>query len=95
MLLIIIKRNLVIQILFSCIHILQFMLRQEAIKLFRDLLRTIKQIPDKESQKELRDWVRRDFELHKKYTDEVSVKMALQYGKRSLRELQTSLALSQ
>lgn len=71
------------------------MLRQEAIKLFRDLLRTIKQIPDKESQKELRDWVRRDFELHKKYTDEVSVKMALQYGKRSLRELQTSLALSQ
>lgn len=70
------------------------MLRQEVKKLFRDLLRAIKQVPDKSSQKELRDWVRRDFELNKQCTDEISIKMALQYGKRSLRELQTSIALS-
>lgn len=70
------------------------MLRQEVLKLYREIFRTIKLVPDVNSQQELRMWARQDFRANKQQTDEVAIKMLIQYGRRSLTELQTSLSLS-
>ncbi|XP_016930540.3 LYR motif-containing protein 2 [Drosophila suzukii] len=72
----------------------QFMLRQEVLKLYREIFRTIRQVPDKNSQLELRSWARHDFETNRNQTDEVAIKMLIQHGRRSLTELRTSLQLS-
>lgn len=70
------------------------MLRQEVLKLYREIFRTIRQVTDRGNQYELREWARHDFRINKQQTDEVAIKMLLQHGRRSLTELKTSLDLS-
>lgn len=70
------------------------MLRQEVLKLYREIWRTTRLVPDKHSQRELREWARHDFQLNRSQSDEVAIKMLLQSGRRSLTELKTSLELS-
>lgn len=70
------------------------MLRQEVLKLYRELFRTIKQVPDKSSQNDLKEWVRSDYRTNMHHTDELTIKMLLQHGQRSLNELKTNLDLS-
>lgn len=70
------------------------MLRQEVLKLYRDLYRTISKVPDESSRKDLRAWMREDFRKNKNQTEEITIKMSMQVAKRSLKELQTSLELS-
>jgi len=72
----------------------QFMLRQEVLKLYREIFRTIKHVPDKNSQGELKQWTRSDFRTNMHHTDELVIKMLLQNGQRSLTELRNSLTLS-
>lgn len=72
----------------------QFMLRQEVLTLYRTIFRTIRQVPDEKSQLELKDWARREFRENAHHTEELSIKMMLNYGKRCLSELQTSLSLA-
>ncbi|XP_075166135.1 LYR motif-containing protein 2 [Haematobia irritans] len=72
----------------------QFMLRQEVLKLYREIFRTIKLVPDANSQNELKMWARNDFRANREQSDEMAIKMLIQYGRRSLTELQTSLSLS-
>ncbi|CAD7012755.1 LYR motif-containing protein 2 [Ceratitis capitata] len=78
----------------TALNLKQFMLRQDVLKLYREIFRTIRLVPDKSNQRELRDWARHDFRVHSGQTDELAIKMMLQYGRRSLTELQTSLDLS-
>ncbi|XP_036333075.1 LYR motif-containing protein 2 [Rhagoletis pomonella] len=78
----------------TALNLKQFMLRQEVLKLYREIFRTIRLVPDKTNQRELRDWARHDFRTHSGQTDELAIKMMIQYGRRSLTELQTSLVLS-
>lgn len=70
------------------------MLRQEVLKLYKEIFRTIKLVQDETTRKELKDWARADFRSNKHYTDETAVKSMLHYGKKSLKDLQHSLALS-
>lgn len=70
------------------------MLRQEVLKLYREIFRTIRQVPDKSSQNDLKQWARSDFRNNMHHTEELAIKMLMQYGRRSLTELQTSLHLS-
>ncbi|EDW60412.1 LYR motif-containing protein 2 [Drosophila novamexicana] len=72
----------------------QFMLRQEVLKLYREIWRTTRLVPDQHSRRELREWARHDFQANRNQDDEVAIKMLLQSGRRSLTELQTSLELS-
>ncbi|XP_055706022.1 LYR motif-containing protein 2 [Phlebotomus papatasi] len=72
----------------------QFMLRQEVLRLYRDIFRTIRRVPQPENRLELQEWARRDFRSNRHHTDETSIKMMLQYGRRCLTELQNSLDLS-
>uniref|UniRef100_A0A182P6Z0 LYR motif-containing protein 2 n=1 Tax=Anopheles epiroticus TaxID=199890 RepID=A0A182P6Z0_9DIPT len=78
----------------AALSLKQFMLRQEVLKLYRTIFRTIRQVPDASSRRELRDWARADFRNNRNQTDELAIKMLLQHGNRSLKELQTSLELS-
>lgn len=70
------------------------MLRQEVLKLYRDIFRCISKIPDESSRKDLKQWTRSDFRANLHHTDELTIKMLLQHGQRSLNELKTNLELS-
>ncbi|KAL7735859.1 hypothetical protein ACLKA6_017857 [Drosophila palustris] len=78
----------------AALSLKQFMLRQEVLKLYREIWRTTRLVPDKHSQRELREWARHDFQANRSQDDEVAIKMLLQSGRRSLTELRTSLELS-
>lgn len=70
------------------------MLRQEVLKFYRDIFRTIQKVPDKNSQQDLKNWARSDFRTNMHQTDEITIKMLMHQGHRSLKELKTSLDLS-
>ena len=70
------------------------MLRQDVLKLYRDLIRTINKVPDENSRRELKLWLREDFRSNKGLKEEIAIKMSMQVGLRSLKELQNSLELS-
>lgn len=78
----------------SALNLKQFMMRQEVLKLYKDIYRTINKIPDESSKKELKRWLSDDFRKNKNLTDEIAIKMSIQVGLRNLRELQNSLELS-
>ncbi|XP_014260387.1 LYR motif-containing protein 2 [Cimex lectularius] len=72
----------------------QFMLRQRVLKLYRDIFRSIKEVPSNEDRIELKNWARNDFKANKHHTDEVAIKMMIKYGERCLKELKQNLYLS-
>jgi hypothetical protein len=78
----------------TTLNLKQFMLRQEVLKLYRDLHRAVRRVPDESSRRELQVWLREDFKNNKSQTEEIQIKMSMQVGLRSLKELQTSLELS-
>jgi bacillopeptidase F (M6 metalloprotease family) len=78
----------------TAMNLKQFLMKQQVIKLYKDFLRTIKQVPDETSRYEIKQWLRNDFQLNKSQIDEMQIKMSIQYGKRSLKELKNSLELS-
>lgn len=70
------------------------MLRQEVLKLYRDIFRTIRLVPDENGRTDLKNWARADFKNNMHQTEELSIKMLLQHGRRTLTELRTNLELS-
>lgn len=70
------------------------MLKQEVKNLYRKILKTIKEVPDPTHQIELKQWAQTDFRNNALVTDEIAIKMLIKNGERSLKELQTSLALA-
>ncbi|XP_013193657.1 LYR motif-containing protein 2 [Amyelois transitella] len=78
----------------TALSLKQFMLRQEVLKLYREIFRTLRLVQDESTRKELKDWARTDFRNNKHHQDETTIKAMLHYGKKSLKDLQNSLALS-
>lgn len=70
------------------------MLRKEVLKLYRDIFRTIRRVPENSARRDLQEWTRSDFRANMSHTDELTIKMLLQHGQRSLNELKTNLELS-
>lgn len=70
------------------------MLRKEVLRLYCCILRSIKKIPEKSIRNDLKEWARSDFRANVHHTDELTIKMLLQHGQRSLNELRTNLELS-
>lgn len=48
------------------------MIRQKALTLYRKILRTIKQVPDKNDREYLKNWAKSEFLANKNLSDEVS-----------------------
>ncbi|XP_063362717.1 LYR motif-containing protein 2 [Cydia amplana] len=78
----------------AALSLKQFMLRQEVLKLYKDIFRTLRYVADESTRQELREWARTDFRNNKHLTDEATIKSMLFYGKKSLQDLEKSLALS-
>nr|KAG5701139.1 hypothetical protein BaRGS_002615 [Batillaria attramentaria] len=70
-----------------------FILRSEVLRLYRDMLRTIKRIPSQQQREELQTWVRTDFENNKHHTDEEVIRMMITKGRISLKELEQTVNL--
>ncbi|XP_046984790.1 LYR motif-containing protein 2 [Schistocerca americana] len=78
----------------ATMNLKQFMLRQKVLKLYRDILREIRRVPDEGSKAELRLWARSDFRKYQNEKDEYAIKMLIFNGERSLKELKQSIELS-
>ncbi|XP_045769339.1 LYR motif-containing protein 2 [Maniola jurtina] len=76
------------------LNLKQFLLRQEVLKLYREVFRTINKVPDESTRLELKEWARADFRNNKHHSDETAIKSMLHYGRKSLEDLKKSLALS-
>jgi len=69
----------------------QFMLRSQAISLYREALRTIKLIENPSDREYLKKWVRDDFEANRHHEDEATVRMILTQGKAQIKEMQQAV----
>ncbi|XP_060085786.1 LYR motif-containing protein 2-like [Ylistrum balloti] len=69
----------------------RFLLRSQVLKLYRDMMRVVYNIPDPAQRKALKDFIRHDFECNKHVQDEEAIKMLLSQGKISLRELENTV----
>nr|XP_053643328.1 LYR motif-containing protein 2-like isoform X1 [Cherax quadricarinatus]XP_053643338.1 LYR motif-containing protein 2-like isoform X1 [Cherax quadricarinatus] len=78
-------------LLITTLCVLFFMLRTEAIKLYRNILRQLQHLPDKSQRKEIREWARADFETHRHHEDEEVIKVLIMQGKKQLEELEKTI----
>ncbi|CAG5950368.1 LYR motif-containing protein 2 [Menidia menidia] len=72
----------------------QFLQRQRVLGIYRNLLRTIRQVPDESDRKYLRDWARDEFQRNKSATNPDAVRMMITQANNHLETLQKSLALA-
>ncbi|XP_041351986.1 LYR motif-containing protein 2-like [Gigantopelta aegis] len=79
---------------FRSMSLKRFIRRSEVLKLYRDILRTLKQVSNEEYRQELKKWARRDFENSRHQDDEEAIKMLLTKGRMQLKELTRTLQLS-
>lgn len=70
------------------------MLQRKVLQLYRNLLRTVKEVPDESSKGELTQWVRDDFRKNKDVEDEYAIKMLILHGEQALKELRVSIGLA-
>lgn len=50
----------------------QFLQRQRVLGMYRDLLRSIRKVPNDSDRRYLRDWAREEFKRNKSETDQVN-----------------------
>ncbi|KAI1897417.1 hypothetical protein AGOR_G00083080 [Albula goreensis] len=72
----------------------QFLQRQKVLGLYRTMLRTIRQVPNENDRKYLRDWARDEFQRNKGATDQDAIRMMITQANMHLQDLQKSLALA-
>ncbi|CAN9507609.1 unnamed protein product [Ophioblennius macclurei] len=72
----------------------QFLQRQRVLGIYRNMLRTIRQVPEEADRKYLRDWVRDEFKRNKTATNQDAIRMMITQANNHLEELQKSLALA-
>ncbi|XP_015524179.1 LYR motif-containing protein 2 [Neodiprion pinetum] len=75
----------------SAMSLKQFMVHQEVLKLYRNIMRTIRQVPDEMDRRYLRDWARNDFRSNRDIKDEFAIKSLIIHGENSLAELRRNL----
>lgn len=72
----------------------QFMKRREVLSLYKDILKTINKIENKEDKKYLLNWVRTDFKKNKFVSDAEVINSEITRGKLTLKELSSAISLS-
>ncbi|XP_061669247.1 LYR motif-containing protein 2 isoform X5 [Syngnathoides biaculeatus] len=72
----------------------QFLQRQNILGIYRNMLRTIRYVPDAADRKYLRDWAREEFKRNKHATDQDAIRMMITQAHNHLEELQRSLELA-
>ncbi|XP_030578223.1 LYR motif-containing protein 2 [Archocentrus centrarchus] len=78
----------------AALSLKQFLQRQKVLGIYRNMLRTIRQVPDEADRKYLRNWAREEFQTNKNATDEDAIRMMITQATNHLEVLQKSLALA-
>ncbi|XP_060769956.1 LYR motif-containing protein 2 isoform X1 [Neoarius graeffei] len=92
----------------TTLNLKQFLQRQKVLGLYRNILRTIRQVPEEADRKYLKDWAREEFKRNKEATDQLSeqktnrspkgikdaIRMMITQANNHLEELKRSLALA-
>ncbi|KAF2361837.1 Complex 1 LYR protein [Trinorchestia longiramus] len=72
----------------------RFMLRSEALKLYRAVLRDVRKLPPGPQREELTQWARAEFEANKHHQDEETIRGLIMMGNRQHKELKHTIALA-
>ncbi|XP_029983676.1 LYR motif-containing protein 2 [Sphaeramia orbicularis] len=78
----------------AALSLRQFLQRQKVLGIYRNMLRTIRQVPDEADRKYLRDWARDEFKRNKNATNQDAVRMMITQANNHLETLQKTLALA-
>ncbi|KAM6915197.1 LYR motif-containing protein 2 [Xenentodon cancila] len=78
----------------AALSLKQFLQRQKILGIYRNMLRTIRQVPNEADRKYLSDWAREEFKRNKTATDQDAIRMMITQANNHLEELQRSLALA-
>ncbi|XP_019947385.1 LYR motif-containing protein 2 [Paralichthys olivaceus] len=78
----------------AALSLKQFLQRQKVLGIYRNMLRTIQQVPAEADRKYLRDWAREEFKRNKNATEQDAIRMMITQANNHLEELQRSLALA-
>ncbi|KXJ11377.1 LYR motif-containing protein 2 [Exaiptasia diaphana] len=72
----------------------QFLVRRQVLSLYREIMKTIKQIENPEYQKELRNWTRDEFKQNKGTQDQDAIQNMIYRGQQTLKELSVTIAMA-
>ncbi|KAL7388975.1 hypothetical protein ABVT39_024309 [Epinephelus coioides] len=78
----------------AALSLKQFLQRQRVLGIYRNMLRTIRQVPSEADRKYLTDWARDEFKRNKNATNQDAIRMMITQANNHLEELQKSLALA-
>ncbi|XP_068609948.1 LYR motif-containing protein 2 [Brachionichthys hirsutus] len=78
----------------AALSLKQFLQRRKVLGIYRNMLRTIRQVPEEGDRKYLRDWAREEFKRNRNATDQDAVRMMLTQASNHLEELRKALALA-
>ncbi|XP_065124789.1 LYR motif-containing protein 2 [Paramisgurnus dabryanus] len=78
----------------AALNLKQFLQRQKVLGVYRDLLRSIRKIPQESDRTYLRDWAREEFKRNKSETNQDVIRMMITQANNHLEDLRKSLALA-
>ncbi|CAF0779061.1 unnamed protein product [Adineta ricciae] len=71
-----------------------FIVRSQALALYRDVMRTVMKIEDQDYRKEIREWARSEFHRNRSLRDLGEIRTQVALGRRSLNELKLAMQMA-
>jgi uncharacterized Rmd1/YagE family protein len=71
-----------------------FIARSQVISLYRDIIRTIMKISDRDYRKEMHEWTRYEFNRYRTLKDLGEIRTQIALGRRHLNELKLSMQMA-
>ena len=78
----------------SALSLKQFLKRQEVLKLYREIIRSIRKIEEPEDRNYFFKWTQEEFRKYQNETNEESIDYHITRAKKSLKDLCAALNLS-
>ncbi|XP_043923103.1 LYR motif-containing protein 2 [Protopterus annectens] len=72
----------------------QFLQRQKVLSLYRDILRTVREVQNESDRQYLKSWAREEFRRNKDAKEEDVIRMMITQGNLQLQELKKTLQLA-
>ncbi|KAI8321612.1 hypothetical protein GQ54DRAFT_297877 [Martensiomyces pterosporus] len=69
----------------------QFIQRGKVRAMYRKYMRLTKRIPDKQNRREMREWIRSDFDRYRHETDSRRVEVLLAQASRQYKEMESGM----
>ncbi|XP_031560596.1 LYR motif-containing protein 2-like [Actinia tenebrosa] len=72
----------------------QFLVRRQVLTLYREIMKTLKEVPNAQHREDLKVWARDEFKQNKNEKDEASIQHMIYHGQQILKEIASSLAMA-